>query len=34
MVKTALTQRKADPDIQVPWTGFDVINAFNGWKKN
>ena len=33
MVKTALTQRKTDPDIEVPWTGFDLINAFNAWKK-
>jgi len=33
MVKTALTQRKNDPDIQVLWTGFDLINAFNAWKK-
>jgi putative transposase len=33
MVKTALTQRKADPDVEVPWTGFDLINAFNAWKK-
>ena len=34
MVKTALDQRKADPAIDVPWTGFDLINTFNGWKKN
>jgi putative transposase len=33
MVKTALTQRKTDPAIDVPFTGFDLINAFNGWKK-
>jgi putative transposase len=33
MVKTALTQRKTDPDTEVPWTGFDLINAFNAWKK-
>jgi putative transposase len=33
MVKTALNQRKTDPDVDVPWTGFDLINAFNGWKK-
>jgi putative transposase len=33
MVKTALTQRKTDPDTNVPWTGFDLINAFNAWKK-
>ena len=29
MVKTALTQRTADPEGDVPWTGFDLINAFN-----
>jgi putative transposase len=33
IVKTALTQRKVDPDTEVPWTGFDLINAFNAWKK-
>lgn len=33
MVKTMLTQRRADPTVDVPWTGFDLINAFNGWKK-
>jgi putative transposase len=33
MVKTALTRRRTDPDTQVPWTGFDLINAFNEWKK-
>lgn len=33
IVKTALTHRCSDPDTQVPWTGFDLINAFNGWKK-
>jgi len=33
MVKTALDQRRTDPDIPVPWTGFDLINAFNAWKK-
>ena len=32
MVKNALTHRKADPGVQVPWTGFDLINAFNAWK--
>ena len=34
MVKTALTHRKTDPDTEVPWTGFDLINGFNAWKKN
>lgn len=33
MVKTALTARRADPTVVVPWTGFDLINAFNAWKK-
>ena len=34
MVKTALTQHRTDPDIEVPWTGFDLINTFNAWKKS
>lgn len=34
MVKTALNQRRANPDTDVPWTGFDLINAFNTWKKD
>ena len=33
MMKAALTQGKTDPDTPVPWTGFDLINAFNRWKK-
>jgi putative transposase len=33
IVKDALTQRKTNPCIEVPWTGFDLINRFNGWKK-
>jgi putative transposase len=33
LVKTALTDRRADTDIDVPWTGFDLINTFNAWKK-
>lgn len=33
MVKAGLTQHRHDPDIVVPWTGFDLINAFNGWKR-
>lgn len=32
-VKTTLTQRRTDPVVEVPWTGFDLINAFNAWKK-
>jgi putative transposase len=33
IVKTALTQRKTHLRVDVPWTGFDLINAFNAWKK-
>jgi putative transposase len=33
MVKTALGHRKTEPGVEVPWTGFDLINAFNAWKK-
>ena len=33
IVKRGLTQRHADPTIGVPWTGFDLINVFNAWKK-
>jgi putative transposase len=27
------TQRRTSPDTKVPWSGFDLINRFNGWKK-
>ncbi|MED5815094.1 RNA-guided endonuclease TnpB family protein [Mycolicibacterium sp. 050232] len=33
MVKSGLAKRRAAPDLPVPWTGFDLINAFNAWKK-
>jgi putative transposase len=33
IVKTALTRAKTDSDVEVPWTGFDLINAFNAWKR-
>ncbi|GIH16306.1 resolvase [Rugosimonospora africana] len=32
LVKDALTARAADPGVGVPWSGFDLINAFNAWK--
>ncbi|WP_305778947.1 RNA-guided endonuclease InsQ/TnpB family protein [Nocardia nova] len=34
VVKTSLSQRSSDPKIVVPWTGFDLINEFNKWKKS
>ena len=33
MVKNSLTQRSTEPTVRVPWSGFDLINAFNAWKK-
>jgi putative transposase len=33
IVKTSLSARRTDPGTTVPWTGFDLINTFNGWKK-
>ncbi|MFE5477099.1 RNA-guided endonuclease TnpB family protein [Nocardia sp. NPDC056541] len=33
VVTTALRLRKSSPDHRVPWTGFDLINAFNTWKR-
>jgi putative transposase len=33
IVKTALNQRRTNTDGEVPWTGFDLINVFNAWKK-
>ena len=33
IVKIELTQRKTGSDARVPWSGFDLINAFNVWKK-
>ena len=33
MVKSSLTQRKTDVGVEVPWTGYDLINTFNAWKK-
>ena len=34
MVKTALTQHQTDPTVDTPWSGFDLINVFNAWKKS
>jgi putative transposase len=34
MVKIALDKRQIDSSVNVPWTKFDLINAFNAWKNN
>lgn len=30
----ARTGQRRDGSVEVPWTGFDFINAFNAWKKS
>jgi putative transposase len=34
LVTDALVVRRADPQVRVPWSGFDLINAFNTWKRS
>ena len=34
MVKSGLNQRTTHPDVDVPWSAFDLINTFNTWKKS
>jgi putative transposase len=33
-VTDALTTKGLDPLVKVPWSGYDLINAFNTWKKS
>ncbi len=33
IVKAGFTRRTTDSDVTVPWSGFDLINGFNAWKK-
>jgi putative transposase len=33
LVNDALAVRRSDPQGRVPWSGFDLINAFNAWKR-
>jgi putative transposase len=32
LVTDALAAKQTDPQVRVPWSGFDLINAFNAWK--
>ena len=34
LVKNALEAKEAGAEVRVPWTGFDLINAFNRWKRS
>ena len=33
LVADALATKRTDPQIRVPWSGFDLLKAFNAWKK-
>ena len=33
-VTDALAAKRHDPSVKVPWSGYDLINAFNAWKRN
>jgi putative transposase len=34
LVADALAARRTDPQAVVPWSGFDLINAYNAWKRS
>jgi hypothetical protein len=34
LVTDALSVKEAEPQVKVPWSGFDLINAFNVWKRS
>lgn len=34
IVKDALEAKRSDPALKVPWSGFDLINAINRWKRS
>ena len=34
LVKQALDARVVDGSVVVPWSGFDLINSFNVWKRS
>jgi putative transposase len=34
LITDALEKRISDPTIAVPWSGFDLINTFNAWKRS
>ena len=33
LVADALAAKRAGSEVKVPWSGFDLINAFNAWKQ-
>ncbi len=33
-VKRKLDERRARPDVEVPWSGYSLINYWNSWKRS
>jgi putative transposase len=33
-VKDKLDERRAHPDVEVPWSGYSLINYWNSWKRS
>lgn len=34
LVVSAIARTRVDPSLPVPWTRFDLINAFNAWRRS
>jgi putative transposase len=34
LLADARTERQRDPSVDLPWSGFDLINSFNAWKRS
>jgi putative transposase len=34
LVTDGLAAKRVEPHVKVPWSGFDLINAFNAWKRS
>jgi putative transposase len=34
LVVSAIARTRIDPSLPVPWTRFDLVNAFNAWKRS
>jgi putative transposase len=33
-VKNKVDERRARPDVEVPWSGYSLINWWNAWKRS
>jgi len=34
LLADSLSARETDPSVDVPWSGFDLIDKFNQWKRS